>query len=79
MKRLRARSNGSLPSAVESAGYYAQKQGQTAFVYLGNSYGSGIWRVSFKKSDYLNGINNTGTLVYSVSPDLTLQRHEVER
>jgi hypothetical protein len=79
MKRLRARTSGDLSLSVESAGHHAQKSGKTAFVYLGNSYGHAVWRVSFKRGDYLNSINNTGNTVYSVDSDLTLRRHNVIR
>jgi len=77
MKKLRSRNNGSLVSAIESAGRYARRDGKTAFVYCGNSFMHIVWRVSFNKHEYLSPIGNTGNSVYSVSPDLTIRRHSV--
>lgn len=77
--KLLARSRGDLNSAVLSAGYYAKKLNQTMFVYSGNSYGHGIWRVSYKPGDYLDPINNTGSVVLSVTPDLEVSQHKVQR
>jgi hypothetical protein len=79
MKKLRARYNGDLSGALESAGYYAKKSGQKTFVYAGNSYGHSIWRVSTKRGDYLDPINNTGRKVAAVTPDLTMSWFDVER
>lgn len=76
---LKAKNRGDLSSAVVSAGYYARKFDQTMYVYSGSSYGVGIWRVSNKPSEYLDPINNTGTIVASVTPDLEVRRHEVKR
>jgi len=76
---LKAKNRGDLSSAVISAGYYARKFDQTMYVYSGSSYGTGIWRVSNKPSEYLDPINNTGTIVASVTPDLEVRRHEVKR
>ena len=77
--KLHAKNNGSFQDAMISAGYYARKIGKTMFVYPGNSYGHMVFRVSYKKSEYLNGINNTGPMMYSVDPDLTVRRHELSR
>ncbi len=76
---LKARNRGDVSSAMLSAGYYARKLGHAMFGYSGNSYGSAVWRVSDKPSEYLNPINNTGKYVFSVTPDLTVARHEVSR
>ncbi len=77
--KLYARSNGSFHEAILSAGYQAKKQNKMMFVYSGNSYGHGVWRVSYKPSEYLNTVNNTGAVIFSVDPELTLRRHEMER
>jgi len=74
---LKAKSNGSLEEAVVSAGFYARKTGQTAYVYMGNSYGHAVWRVSLKPSEYLNPINNTGLRVVSVTPELVMSWHDI--
>ncbi len=79
-------------SAITSAGFYAKKLYKTMFVYPGNSYGFAIWRVTYKPSEYLNSINNTGDVVFSgagrfwsgrylfsVTPYLTVTRHETVR
>ena len=74
--KLRAKNAGDRDSAIESAGSYAQKQKKTMFVYAGTSYGHGVWRVTPKSSEYNNRINNTGGVMYSVSPDLEIRRHD---
>jgi len=75
--KLKARNKGDFDSAVISAGYYAKKLGKTMFVYLGDSYGSSVWRVSYKKGEYLNAINNSGRRLMSVSPDLVVKDYQV--
>jgi hypothetical protein len=77
--KLVAKSRGDLQSACISAGYYAKKMNKTMYVYSGNSYGHLVWRVSYKTEDYLNPINNTGTRVLSVTPNLTVSWHDVLR
>lgn len=74
-----AKNKGDRTSAIWSAAHHARKQGKTMFVYQGNSYMHEVWRVSTQASDYLNPINNTGLVVYSVTPDLMVSRHEIER
>ena len=78
-KKLRGRSNGSLSDSIEMAGYYAKKHNKTYFVYLGNSYGHGVWRVG-EENDALNPINNQSTsAVFSVTPDLLLTKLTIIR
>lgn len=77
--RLRARNRGDIDSAMISAGYYAKKLGRPMFVYSGNSYGHAVWRVTWKTSEYLSPINNTGGVVYQVSPSLDIFKHSVIR
>lgn len=79
IKKLKGRHAGDLSGAVISAGYYAKKLGKTMYVYSGNSYGWAIWRVSYKKSEYLCAIGNTGNTVYSVTPNLDVLLHNVFR
>ena len=79
VKNLPAKSRGDLDSAVKSAAHYAKKLNEKMFVYSGNSYGSGVWRVSSKKSEYLDPINNTGEKVLVVTPDLTVSWSDVTR
>ena len=76
--KLHAKNRGDLQSAVVSAGYYAKKHNETMYVYAGDSYGHSIWRVSYKESDYLNRINNSGRALLSVTPDLVITRYEVQ-
>lgn len=78
-KKLPARNDGSLGSAIESAGHHARKLKKTMFVYLGNSYMHIVHRVSHRPGDYLNPIDNTGSVVYSITPELILSEHSVER
>jgi cystathionine beta-lyase/cystathionine gamma-synthase len=79
MKNLPARNRGDFESAVISAAYYAKKHNQTMFVYPGNSYGHGVWRVTFKASEYLDPISNTGTKIASVTTELTFFWHDLHR
>lgn len=79
IKKLKARHAGDLSGAVISAGYYARKLGKTMYVYSGNSYGWAIWCVSYKESDYLCSIGNTGNTVYSVTTNLDVLVHNVFR
>lgn len=78
-EKLHSRSRGDLQGAVISAGYHAKKQDKAMFVYAGSSYMHTVWRVSSKPSEYLDPINNTGTVVFSVTPDLEVTAHEVIR
>jgi len=77
--KLAARNRGDIESALISAGYYAKKLGKTMFVYAGNSYGVGVWRVSDKPGEYLDSISNTGSRVASVTPELTMMWHTIDR
>lgn len=77
--RFPARSKGDLQGALLQAAHYAKKTGETMFGYAGNSFGSAIWRVSAKSSEYLDPINNTGVKVFSVTPDLELSWHDITR
>ena len=36
-----------------------------------------VWRVTYKKSDYMSPVNNIGDRVVEVSPDLTVTNHWV--
>lgn len=78
-KKFRARNRGDIESAAESAAYYAKKYKEEMYIYPGNSYGMAVWRVSMKKSEYLNPINNTGERMYSITPDLKVYEHELAR
>lgn len=62
-----------------SAGFYAKKFNKTMYVYEGNSNMHLVYRVTYKPDEYLNPINNTGESVLSVSPDLTVMQHDVQR
>jgi hypothetical protein len=73
--KLKAKNRGDLQSAVISAGYYAKKHKKTAYVYPGNAYGRGVWRVTYDKSEALNPVNNSGVKLMSVTPDLTVTAH----
>jgi len=76
---LKAKNRGDIASAVISAAYYAKKFGKTMYVYAGSSYGTGVWRASDRASEYLNGVNNTGSVIISVTPELVVSRHAVTR
>ena len=81
LKKPRLRSNGSLTESLESAGGYARKHGKNMVVYAGNSFGSAVWRVVLgdKESEFLNRINNTGSMLFVVEPDGTVKEHKIER
>jgi len=76
--KLQARNRGDLQSAGISAGYYAKKLGKTMYGYAGDSFGYAVWRVSYKESEYLNHINNSGKRLFSVSPDLIVTWHNLK-
>jgi len=78
IKKLPAKNRGDIQSAIMSAGYHAQKMGRDMYVFLGNSFGSSVWRVSYKPSEYLNKINNTGSDIAVVTPELELRWHALE-
>jgi len=77
--KLTAKSQGDLQSATIAAAYAAKKNGKTYFVYSGNSFGHAVWRSAFNASDYLDPINNTGTYLYAITPELDVTRHEIVR
>ena len=77
--RIVAKNKGDLSSAVVSAAHYARKTGETMWVYAGNSFGHAVWRVSHRPGDYLDPINNTGSVVLSVTPGLVVSQHPVVR
>ena len=79
IKKPKARNSGDLNSAIQSAAFYAKKHNETMFVYAGNSYMRAVWRVSCKKAEFLCSVNNTGNILYSVSPDRVLRKHNVTR
>ena len=53
MSKLYAKNRGDLSGAVISAGYYADRMGKTMYAYPGDSYGHGVWRVTYKASECL--------------------------
>ena len=61
--------------AIYSAAAYAKEAGQSLFVYTGNSYMNLVRRVTYKRSDAANGINNPGRVFFEVTPDLTVIKH----
>jgi len=77
--KLKARNKGDVNSAVISGGYYAGKHEQRAYVYPGNSYGTAVWRVTFKENEALNPINNSGAFLFTVDPDLTVTRWDTRK
>lgn len=82
LKALKAKRTGNLfdlNAAVISAAFYAKKYGKTMFVYEGNSYMNRVYQITYKPSEYLSGINNTGTSVISVAPDRTVTWYDVHR
>jgi len=86
IKKFPARSNGSLNDSLLSACYYATKKGyleennpkmSKMYVYPGNSYMHMVWRVTWKESEALNRINNTGLGLFTVTPDLTITYYTI--
>ena len=76
---LKAKNRGDIQSATLSAGFYAKKLNRPMYVYAGNSYGHGVWRVTYKMSEVLSFIDNTGNIVIEVTPDLKVIFHRVVR
>lgn len=79
LKKLPARYRGDLEGALMCAARSAKKNGIKMYVYESNSYGYGVWRVSYDKTEYLNKINNTGDKLAAVTPDLTMSWFDIER
>ncbi len=79
MRRLAKRSQGDRSGAIIAAGAYAKEWGKTMYAYESNSYMRTVWQTTDKASMYLSYISNTGPIVYSVEPDLTVRAHEVRR
>jgi len=77
--KLKARSAGDFVGAMLQAGFYAKKTGKDMYVYAGNSYMVAVWRASYKASDYLDPINNTGDRIFLVKPDLTVIQFWIQR
>jgi hypothetical protein len=83
IKKFTARTNGNLNDSLMSACFYATKKGyldgnnHEMYVYQGNSYMQSVWRVTWKKSEALNPINNTGLGLYTVTPDLTITYYTI--
>jgi len=77
--KLRAKNDGSMEGAIVSAAHYAKMQNRTMYAYSGNSFGHAVWRVTYKPGEYLDPINNTGSKVVSVDPDLTMKWADVRR
>ena len=75
--KLFARTNGSFNDSMISGCFYAKKMNKKMFVYSGNSYGHAIWRVTYKESDALGPVNNTGLGLYTIAPDLTITYHTI--
>ena len=78
MRDMRARYHrGDLPGAVISAARAASRAGHSYFVYAGNSYGSFVWRVTHLERDAKDAINNSGRVLYEVTPQREVTRHFV--
>ena len=76
--KLKAKNHGDFHSALVSAGYYAKTAGMIMYAYPGNSYGHAVWRVTEKSSNACNRVNNAAGRCVSVTPDLTVNYHDVE-
>lgn len=78
--QLKAKSDGrSLNAAAVSAGLYAKKMSKTMYVFEGNSFMHRVFRVSDNPSEYLNPVSNTGDQILSVTPELEVYWHDVDR
>ncbi len=76
ISKMRARyHHGDLSGAVISAARAASRAGHPYFIYSGNSYGSFVWRVTHLERDALDSINNSGRVLYEVSPQREVTRH----
>jgi len=75
----KARNKGDINSAILSGAFYAKKLQKDMFIYLGNSYMSSVWRVSYKANDYLDPINNTGSMIYLITPEWEVFTHKLRR
>jgi hypothetical protein len=68
---------GNFTAAMLAAGRVAKRDNKVAMVYKGNSYMHIVYRVTFKPSEANNRINNTGGVVYSVTPDLEVTKQAI--
>lgn len=67
----------SLNEAVISAAYAARKNRTVYYVYGGNSYGRAVYRSTYNLDDALDRINNTGSSMLAILPDLSIYHYEV--
>ena len=74
--KLRARYDGDLDGAIISAGYHAKKNRGNMYVYLGNSYGNRIYQRTYKFSDANSRINNSGSFIITVTPELDVYQQD---
>lgn len=77
--KLKARNRGDWESAVISGAYYSKKHDKPCYIYNGNSYMNSVWRATFKKDEALSPVNNTGSYMYIVEPDMTLTKWDIAR
>lgn len=64
-----------LNGAVWAAATYAKENNCSMFVYTGNSYINLVRRVTFKREDATNPINNTGGHYFEITADLQAIKH----
>lgn len=80
LQKIKLKANRSawdLSSVVIQAGFYAQKLNKPMYVYQGNSNMHLVYRATYKTSEALDPINNTGGAVYVVTPELVVTRQEI--
>lgn len=74
----RGRRDYSLNGVTLQAAKSAKEKNMSCYVYLGSYSTHPIYRTTFKKTDAFNGVNNTGTFVLEIAPNLEVKQHLIE-
>lgn len=77
MKGFKAKTDGTFGASIVAAAYAAKKYQRVCYLYLGNSYMSKVWIPTLKMSDVVSSINNIGSVVHAVMPDLTAMTYQI--
>jgi len=78
-RNLRARYHpGDADGATKSALRAARRTGRTHYMYLGNAWGRGCFRVTYEWAEASCWMSNTGTFIKEIRPDNTIVHHTVQ-
>jgi hypothetical protein len=71
--------DGTFNNAIQNALKLSLKHKTSFYIYNGNSYGVSVFRITYKKSDAFNPINNMGNFVIEIKPNKKYIKHEISR